>query len=203
MPVTIHQCPSCGAELQSRLRLTKLVTCSHCDSLVMLEDDATRLAGKRGVMAATPSLLEMQRSFAWDGRTFTPMGHVRIGHAHGLWDEWWVMEGGDGMWFSVDEGDIAVEQPLPATSITLGDWSDVRLGEPLRIGDELLIVSEIGEGRVQAVRGELPEILTVGQRFDYAHLSGPLSRLVTLEHEAGEITASEGRWVDPFEIARS
>ncbi|MEZ5825682.1 MAG: DUF4178 domain-containing protein [Geminicoccaceae bacterium] len=152
---------------------------------------------------ATPSLLVLGESFRWHGHELTPMGHVRIGHAHGYWDEWWVMEGGDGLWISVDEGDIAIEKELSGGSLPAIAWSDVRLGAPLRIGDALLIVSEIGEGRVQAVRGELPEIPTVGQRFDYAHLSGPLSILVTLEHEKGEITATEGHWVDPFEIERA
>ncbi|MCB9944655.1 MAG: DUF4178 domain-containing protein [Geminicoccaceae bacterium] len=166
----------------------------------MLEDDALRLAGRSGTMATVPSLIEMHRSFSWRGRSFTPMGHARIDYEHGFWDEWWVVEHGDGVWISVDEGDLAFERPLPHDSIQLDDWSRMRLGNGIVVAGRTLVVSEIGTGIVRAVRGELPEVLMPGQRFDYAHLSGPLSQLVTIENENGDITGTDGLWVDPFEI---
>ena len=200
MSEQFFNCPSCGAELQRKLAHTKLVTCDYCDSTVMLEDEAVRLAGKSGVMAEYPSILRMHKTFTWRGRSLTPQGHARFKYAHGFWDEWWAMEGGDGVWISIDEGDIAIEEPLDAQGLDIGRWADLRIGAALSLAGGRFVVSELGSAEVEAVRGELPELLTVGQRFDYAHLSGSEARLITLEREDGEITATEGLWVDPFEI---
>ena len=198
-----YPCPGCGAPLAPHFRYAKLVTCAHCDSLVFLEDGAARSAGKRSVMADWPTLFTLDNVFEYRGWRFVPVGHLRYDYAHGFWDEWWVLDQArdQGRWVSIDEGDYALEQ---AVELERGfDCSAVRLGEPVRLADEVWQVTEKGRARCVGVRGELPERVALGAEFDYAHLSGADGRLITLEWDAQRCTATEGEWIDPFEIRGS
>jgi hypothetical protein len=192
-------CPNCGAELAAHLRYAKLVTCAYCDSSVLLEDDAVRLAGKSGVVAAFPSLLRIEGHFDYRGWGFMPVGQARFDYGQGWWDEWWVIgDDQEGRWISVDEGDFALEEPVTLDA-TPSLWQ-LGIGNRLRIEDQDLIVTERGKASCIGLKGELPELLTVGDSFTYVHLSGPGGVLYTLELEDGKVHAHKGRWLDPFGI---
>jgi DNA-directed RNA polymerase subunit RPC12/RpoP len=192
-------CPNCGAELEVRLRSTRLIACSYCDSSVFLEDDAVRLAGKQGVMADYPSLIRMRENYRYRGWQFMAVGRARFDYGQGFWDEWWVMGGGgEGRWLSVDEGDFALEEPVEL------EWTpspfELAPGRAITIAGEDLVVTEQGRATCLAVEGELPELLEVGDSYSYFHLSGPGGRLYTLEVDRGRAAVHRGHWLDPFEI---
>ncbi len=192
-------CPNCGAELEVRLRTSKLVACGYCDSNVFLEDDAVRLAGKQGVMADYPSLVQMHGNYRYRGWQFMAVGRARFDYGQGFWDEWWVMGGdGEGRWLSVDEGDFALEEPVE-TSETPSPFELIP-GKKVRIGDEDLHVTEGGRATCIGVQGELPEALEVGDTYSYFHLSAVGGRLYTLEVDRGRAALHQGHWLDPFEI---
>ncbi len=195
-------CPNCGAALKAALSHTKLVTCAYCDSSVFLDDEAVKLAGKRGVMADLPSILRLGGRFQYREWRFDVVGQARFDYANGYWDEFWVIVEGaaaePGRWVSVDEGDIAVETPIEIGGAP--DFKRLELGATLTLFDDRFIISELGRGTCNAVRGELPEALEVGQSFDYAHLRSGGARLITLEYDEMGVAASDGVWVDPFEI---
>lgn len=196
-------CPSCGAGLPRAFRHARLAACAYCDSTVLLDDAGLRLAGSAGVMAETPSLLALGRPFAHRALKLLPVGHARFSYEHGSWDEWWALdaEQGTGVWVSVDEGDIAVEEPLAVAADGLPAFAALEIGAAVELAGERLIVTERGEAACEAVRGELPEVLRPGDRFRYAHLSGPRGRLVTVEvGRDDERRCTQGRWLDPFEI---
>lgn len=194
---TFH-CPNCGAELQRRFRHARLVTCAFCGSAVILDDAGLRLAGTSGVMTDMPSLLTLGRPFRHRDLRLTPVGHARFVYAHGYWDEWWAVEGDAGRWISVDEGDIALEEPREIAR--LPDFERLNPGAPVNLLGARFIVTERDEATCEAVAGELPEVLRPGDRFRYVHLSGPLGRLLTIEESGGGLRCTEGRWLDPFEI---
>jgi len=192
-------CPNCGAALSATLTRAKMVACEYCESTVVLEDDALRSAGEKGVMAQEPSLFVLGREITYNSERFLPVGHARFSYGTGWWDEFWAINSaGDGVWISVDEGEIAVEMPydiaIPYTPAQLQKNARVILG------DETFTVTEADSATCTALRGEFPETLHVGQRYEYWHLSGPRGRLVTLEYSDGEFAASEGMWIDPYLI---
>ena len=193
-------CPNCGGALQASLRFAKVVACGHCDSMVMLEDDTVRLAGKQGVMAQVPSLLEMHQPFVHKKISYTPIGHVRFAYAHGFWDEWWTHTAKDAFWISVDEGDIAIEQPLVLDEGF--DTAKLRTGKSAQINGAQYLVTESGHATCEAVRGEIPEAISPGDSFDYWHLSGRDGTLVTIEAEKDVVSATRGEWVNPYEVER-
>lgn len=192
-------CPNCGGEIERRVAHTKMVSCPYCDSTVMLEDEAVRLAGKQGVMAEEPSLFELGRPVEYEGESYMPIGKARFAYKNGWWDEYWALDGkGDGVWISVDEGDIAIEENLETDAEV--DESALKVGARITFEGETFRVTEADSATCEALRGEFPEEMSVGDTYRYYHLSGPKSRLVTLEFEDGEMYATEGLWIDPFQV---
>lgn len=192
------QCPNCGARLEPAFRGAKIVACAYCESTVLIEDDAVRLAGQQGVMAAHPSLLRVGHGFSYQGERFAVAGQARFEYRHGWWDEFWTLRGGKGLWISVDEGDIAAERPVaPPEGLTP---DGLAIGSRRLVDDTVFTVTEADEATCVAVRGSLPEVLGVGDRYLYWHLSGPQARLITLEYDEEGFAATEGLWIDPFEI---
>jgi len=192
-------CPNCGGELSCKVAQSKMVACPYCESTVLLDDEVVKLAGKGGVMADEPSLFVLGRTVEYDGESYMPIGHARFSYSSGWWDEFWALDGkGDGVWISVDEGDIAIEENYE-TSEHL-DEANLTLGARVEFEGEFFRVTEVDQGKCDALRGEFPEEMVVGDTFKYYHLSGPRGRLVTLEFEEGEMYVTEGQWIDPYDI---
>ncbi len=195
-------CPNCGAELSCKLRHSKMVACEYCESTVLLEDETVRKVGKSGVMAEEPSLFVLGREIIHKDESFLPVGQARFGYANGWWDEFWAIGGdGQGVWVSVDEGEIAIERPYPITVTFNPDALTV--GSSVILKDERFRITEADTATCKALRGEFPEPIRIGQTYRYWHLSGERARIVTLEYSDGEFQASEGVWVDPYLIRSS
>lgn len=197
-----YNCPSCGGPIELHFRYTKMMNCPHCNTGLFLEDEAVKLSGIQSVLAEHPSLIKLFSAFAYRGKEYMPVGRARFEYEPGaFWDEWWVIINGDmgqGHWLSVDEGDYALEMPFQITGHL--DVSGLSIGSDLNIHNENLIVTEIGHATCIGFEGELPERFQVGDNYDYYHLSGRKGRLITLEIKNQQLLATEGFWIDPFEI---
>ena len=192
-------CPNCGGQLSRKVAHSKMVACPYCESAVLLEDDALKLAGRGGVMADEPSLFVLGRPVEYQGETYTPIGQARFAYSNGWWDEFWALDGkGNGVWISVDEGDIAIEEQHE-TDLRINQ-RNLSLGARIDFEGELFRVTEADTGTCQALRGEFPEEMAVGDTYTYFHLSGPRGRLITLEFDDDEMYVTEGRWIDPYDI---
>ena len=188
-------CPQCGDTLPLKFRHTKLVVCVSCNSTIFLEDDAVRLAGKQSVLPTAPSLLQLQQPFNYQSHSYLPVGHVRYQYDNGFWDEWWVFDKGrEGLWVTIDEGDFAFEKPVKAPK----NVSFEKLTLDKKVNG--WVVTERGKGICDGFEGELPEIIRVGDTFNYVHLSKSNGELLTLEFNDKGVQAYKGKWIDPFEI---
>ncbi|QPH54612.1 DUF4178 domain-containing protein [Pontivivens ytuae] len=199
MALDSFNCANCGAPLAPRLAQSKMIDCAHCHSTSVLMDDGFRLAGSGGVMHDMPSLVTLVRDVAVEGLRLTPLGHARYDYGRGWWDEYWCIDqNDDGWWLSVDEGDYAIEQPLPRALWPRGFRP--RLGTPVAIDGTDYRVTEAETAECIAVRGELPEVLSVGEKHLYFDLSGPERALATVETWEGGEAWTRGRWVDPWDV---
>ena len=193
-------CENCGAELPRRFRYSRMIVCSSCGSTSVLRDEAFRLAGSGGVMQEAESLVALGRTLRVGGLRLTPAGHARFSYGRGWWDEYWCPEsaGKTGYWLSVDEGDYAVERPLPET-----DWPrarNLRLGQSLTVNGIEFTVTEAENATCLAVRGEFPEEIVPGETHLYYDLSAPGGALATFESWDGGRGWTLGDWVDPWDV---
>jgi len=196
MHVTSINCPQCGDTLPLKFRHSKLAVCASCSSTIFLEDDEVRLAGKQSVLPKIPSLLQLQQPFSYQSHSYLPVGHVRYQYDNGFWDEWWAFDNkGEGIWVSVDEGEFAFEKPTKAP--TNVSFNDLTLDKEVNNW----LVTERGHASCEGFEGELPEIIAVGDSFDYVHLSKKNAEILTLEFSDKGVRAYKGKWVDPFDIS--
>jgi ribosomal protein S27AE len=199
-PIETVNCPQCGNALPLQFRHTKLVVCSHCDSTLFLEDEAVKLMGERSVLPQAPSLLKLGEPFRYRNVDFLPVGVIRYRHKIGYWEEWWAMDNaGKGFWVSIDEGDFAFESPI-SLKAKPPQWTNLSIGSTLQINGEKWQVTEINTGICEGFSGELPEIIHVGEKVPFVHLSQSGGKLLTLEYMGNEVKAYKGQWVDPFDI---
>lgn len=193
-------CPQCGGLLPSNFRYTKLSVCEHCSSTLFIEDDAARYAGFESVVSQVPGLVQLKQPFSYRYRDYLPVGSIRYQYTHGFWDEWWVIgNDGQGVWVSVDEGDYAFEKPIDINH-ALPEWSDLTLNRSISLANKQWRVTELGEAVCEGFTGELPEIMTIGERFHYAHLSEKMGGLMTLEYFPQDMKCFVGQWIDHYQI---
>lgn len=188
-------CPQCGGALSLKFRHSKLCACEYCSSVIFLEDDAVRLAGKQSVLSQELGLIQLQQSFSYKKNAYLPVGHVRYQYETGFWDEWWTINNaGKGLWVSVDEGDFVFENQVNAP--------DDIIFEQLQLDASIKgwLVTELGHAVCDGFEGELPELVTKGEHFDYVHFSKAGRKLFSIAFYETRTTAFRGLWVDPFEI---
>jgi len=205
-----YHCPNCGAALNLVFRYSKLINCKHCNNDLILADDILKARGKSAVMADYPSLLQLGIPFEYNKpshlprgkggkQSYLPIGRVRYQYDHGYWDEWWTLDQvGSGFWISVDEGDMAIEKAIQLDQIIL--FPELELGSHIEINKTNWLVTERDSARCIGLEGELPELIQVGDKMSYVHLSANPKRLLTLEMDARGLSAYEGYWLDPFEF---
>jgi len=154
-----------------------------------------RLAGEQGVFHVGPSLIEIGRDIRISATTLTPVGHCQFDYGRGVWDEYWCIDhSGNGAWLSVDEGDYALERPADSPN---GQFS---IGDEHQMGDYIYRAVEIDSAQCTAFRGELPEVLELGERHDYVVFAGNSNRMATLERWPNGHSWTRGRWYSAWDI---
>ncbi len=197
-----RNCPKCGGGLAPQFARLKMMTCPACGTSLFVQDDQFVLAGDQGVMHDAPMLFALGDTVMLEGMTFRPLGHVRYSYGRGWWDEFWALdERGAGAWISVDEGEVVVQRALDP-----GAWP--ALAAPAGLGTVITSrgtefrVTEVETAVCDALRGELPDILTVGESHRFVNASDGREGLLSGEFWEGGQAWFAGRWFDPFDLRR-
>lgn len=146
------------------------------------------------------SLIYIGQEVLVSGLALMPVGHARFSYGRGWWDEFWCLDGqGDGMWLSADEGDYALERNLPRDQWpSRGAYS---LGSTVTVHGTGYMLTEKQMATCEAVRGEFPEMLSVGETHAYHDFSAAGGLILTYEMwEPDGRTWTIGTWIDPWDV---
>lgn len=196
-------CSNCGASLHANLESSKLVDCEYCDTTQFIEDDGVRSLGARGVMLNAPALIEVGQQFYITGVSYLALGMVRYDYGAGTWDEFYCFSKNKPYWVSIDEGDVAVEQHLDVTHLNkITELFTNKKFPPktFKFKDELFSLEEYNQAKCVAIRGELPEVVTVGDTHHFYDYGNSLGQIITYETQDNEQSVYYGYWCDPFDI---
>ncbi|MBF9029071.1 DUF4178 domain-containing protein [Rhodobacterales bacterium HKCCE3408] len=197
-------CPNCGYGFDALARSTRMFDCPSCGTTLFRARDALGTLGDHGVMHDVPMLVDRGDSVEVSGTDYRIIGHVRFDYGRGTWDELWAVDGaGGGVWISIDEGDVVAQFPVPQ-----GQWpTDDRapqLGRQIQHNGHTYTVTEHDRATAVAIRGELPEILNIGEAHEFVNATDAEGYLLSgefWEEETGTGRAwYEGAWIDPFEL---
>ncbi|MEM6638924.1 MAG: DUF4178 domain-containing protein [Pseudomonadota bacterium] len=191
------RCENCGAELVPRLPTSRVVECAQCSSTSMLIDDVFRLAGERGVFHRDDGLITLGDRLRVGSAILETVGHCQFDYGRGAWDEYWCIDhNNDGYWLSADEGDYAVEQRVVHPD---GRFEP---GAETVISGKRYKAVEVDRARCVAFRGELPEILELGDEHDYVVFAGDRKRMATLERWSDGHAWTVGHWYSAWDIKK-
>ena len=180
-------CPACGAEVLFRAGSSVVVVCEFCRSVVARTDRGIEDAGKVADVADSGSPLEVGLRGVYLGVAFELTGRAQLQHAAGgLWDEWYAAFA-DGRWGWLAEAQgrfyltFRIQVPSPNA---LPSFDSLQLGQQVWAipAAQPPVVAEKGTARMLAAEGEIPYLLTPGETYPYADLSGAGGAFGTLDY---------------------
>lgn len=193
-------CPNCGDDVTPSIARARMVTCPSCDSTILIESDAVRLAGQQGVMHEVPLLFDIGDTVICGKNTVTIHGHARFSYGRGFWEEFWgETPKGVSIWVSVDEGDIVVQKPVPARNFPRRR-DDYAPGQAITCQDIGFNVVEVDQANCVAIRGSFDEELKVGETYRFVNAQATNGMLLSGELWEDGQAWFLGYWFDPFEI---
>jgi len=198
--MTDLNCPNCGDRIDPMIAGRRHVVCPSCGTSLLIEDEAVREAGQAGVMHDVPTLFRLGDTAIVAGDRFRILGHARFSYGRGWWDEFQAVDAeGLSGWISVDEGDVAIQAPIPLDHAPRGTVPPA-LGAQFNVGGERYHVNEADEATCMALRGGFDEDLAVGETYRFVNAVSATGRLLSGEFWPGGRAWFVGRWVDPFDV---
>ena len=180
-------CPACGAEVTFKTGSSVVVVCEFCRSVVARTDRGIEDAGKVADVVESGSPLEVGLRGVYLGVSFELTGRAQLQHAAGgFWDEWYAAFA-DGRWGWLAEAQgrfyltFQIQVPSPNA---LPSFDSLQLGQQVWAipAQQAPVVAEKGTARMLAAEGEIPYLLTPGETYLYADLSGAGGVFGTLDY---------------------
>ena len=180
-------CPACGAQVTFKAGSSVVVVCEFCHSVVARTDRGVEDFGKVAEVAESGSPLEVGLRGVYLGVAFTLTGRAQVAHAAGgFWDEWYAaFDDGRWGWLAEAQGrfhlTFRIQVPSPNA---LPSFDSLQLGQPVWAipAQPPPVVAEKGTARLLGAEGEIPYLLTPGETYAYADLSGQGGVFGTLDY---------------------
>ncbi|MEK6246954.1 MAG: DUF4178 domain-containing protein [Planctomycetales bacterium] len=194
-------CPSCGSNLTADDPVALLVVCPFCETSVVLDQVAARVAGKMAVLPDPAGPLFISGTGQLLNRDFTVLGRVRYGYQAGFWDEWYLrFDDDDGTaWISQDEENFTLES-CSQDEVIDGGFDDRQPGDSVQLGQTTFYLDEKGVAICEGAEGQVPFVVEEGEETPFWDLStSDAFATVEFEGESGS-RVFRGRRVDRAEI---
>ena len=187
MSVLAANCPSCGAQIEFKSGQSIVVICEYCRSAVARTDRDLKDLGKVAELVETGSPLDVGLRGKWKDVPFELTGRAQLGHEMGgQWDEWYATFSNGWLgWLAEAQGRfyLTFQYPVPE-GVQLPPFDQLQLGQqvPGLPWPTPLMVAETGRATALGAKGEIPYLLTPGETYYYADLSGADRAFGTLDY---------------------
>ena len=187
MSVLSANCPACGGTVEFKSGQSIVVICSYCRSAVARTDRDLRDLGKVAELVETGSPLDIGIRGKWKDVPFELTGRAQLGHEMGgHWDEWYATFSNEWLgWLAEAQGRfyLTFQYQIPE-NIQLPSFDQLQLGQtiPGLPWPTPLMVAETGRATALGAKGEIPYLLTPGETYYYADLSGSDGAFGTLDY---------------------
>jgi hypothetical protein len=180
-------CPACGAQVLFKTGSSVVVVCEFCNSVVARTDRGVEDVGKVADVTESGSPLELNLRGVYLGVAFELTGRAQLQHATGgFWDEWYAAFA-DGRWGWLAEAQgrfyltFQIQVPSPNA---LPSFDSLQLGQQVWAipAQSPPVVAEKGTARMLGAAGEIPYLVTPGETYAYADLSGQGGVFGTLDY---------------------
>ena len=180
-------CPACGAQVIFKTGSSVVVVCEFCNSVVARTDRGIEDVGKVADVVESGSPLEVGLRGVFLNVAFELTGRAQLRHAAGgFWDEWYAAFA-DGRWGWLAEAQgrfyLTFQIQVPAPN-ALPSFESLQVGQQVWAipAQTPPVVAEKGTAELLAAEGEIPYLVTPGERYAYADLSGAGGVFGTLDY---------------------
>lgn len=187
MSALVANCPACGAPVEFKSGQSIVVICSYCRSAVARTDRELKDLGKVAEIVETGSPLDVGLRGKWKDVPFELTGRAQLGHEMGgRWDEWYATFANGWLgWLAEAQGRfyLTFQYPIPE-GVQLPAFDQLQLGQLVANlpWPKPLMVAETGRATALGAKGEIPYLLTPGETYYYADLSGTENAFGTLDY---------------------
>jgi hypothetical protein len=187
MSVLVANCPSCAGPVEFKSGQSIVVICEYCRSAVARTDRDLKDLGKVAELVETGSPLDIGVRGKWKDIPFELTGRAQLGHEMGgQWDEWYATFSNGWLgWLAEAQGRfyLTFQYPIPE-GVQLPPFDQLQLGQTVQglPWPTPLIVAETGRATARGAKGEIPYMLTPGETYYYADLSGVNNAFGTLDY---------------------
>lgn len=187
MSVLVANCPSCGAPVEFKSGQSIVVICEFCRSAVARTDRELKDLGKVAELVETGSPLDIGLRGKWKDVPFELTGRAQLGHEMGgQWDEWYATFSNGWLgWLAEAQGRfyLTFQYPIPE-GVYVPTFEQLQLGQqvPGLPWPTTLMVAETGRATARGAKGEIPYLLTPGETYYYADLSGVNGAFGTIDY---------------------
>jgi hypothetical protein len=187
MSVLVANCPSCGAQVEFKSGQSIVVICEYCRSAIARTDRDLKDLGKVAELVETGSPLDIGLRGKWKDVPFELTGRAQLGHEMGgQWDEWYATFANGWLGLLAEAQGrfyITFQYPIPE-GVQVPSFDQLQLGQPVPglPWPAPLMVAETGRATALGAKGEIPYLLTPGDTYYYADLSGLNNAFGTLDY---------------------
>jgi hypothetical protein len=165
-------CPSCGASITFQSAVSILAVCDYCRSTLVRHDLELENIGRMAELLADASPVQLQTQGRYHGKAFTVVGRIQLRYAQGLWNEWYLLfDDQSGGWLGETLGNYVVTF-LVKVPETIPPFSELRVGQPLRLQGKVYEVSNLENAQCIGGEGELPLLVGPGYVAPVVDLRG-------------------------------
>ncbi|WNJ15949.1 DUF4178 domain-containing protein [Pontibacter sp. G13] len=163
-------CPSCGAPIEHTFPGARSLVCNYCGQTSHLNADDLEAAGDKHLLIDYGSVFEIGQRGAFQEKSFTVLGRIRLAYDGGFWDEWFVQfddlkEG----WIQEDDGQFVMFQKVKDLQTSL-KVHHLKVGQWTTFEDqyEKTFITHTSSATVQGGEGQLPFRIIPGEPADFA-----------------------------------
>ncbi len=187
MSILQANCPACAAPVEFKSGQSIVVICEFCRSAIARTDRDLKDLGKVAELVETGSPLAVGLRGTWRGVAFQLTGRAQLGHQlGGQWDEWYATFSNGWLgWLAEAQGRfyLTFRYPVP-DGVQVPSFDQLQPGQAVHglSQNGPLMVAETGQATARGAEGEIPYLLTPGETYHYADLSGPNGAFGTLDY---------------------
>ncbi|MCB1178307.1 MAG: DUF4178 domain-containing protein [Leptospiraceae bacterium] len=190
-------CPSCGAELNFKSKITAMLVCEYCTSVVVRHDMNLEDLGKVGEIQEDMSPLQVGTSGFYGDKKFEIIGRQKAAYSDGFWNEWYILFSNftDG-WLAEAQGFYMVSEEAPKKG-NIPSKESIRVGAGIVIDNKNFVVDDIKNITYIGCEGELPQQNLIGSTAVSVDLSDDINNFCNIVYsDNGNVYVYLGKYIE-------
>ena len=188
-------CPQCGSLIKLNESTTKLISCHHCSSTLLIESSGL-------VQHSIQSNMKIGVTFSWKEQSYHPQGYFLVKHGNGYRKEWWVLDDlKNSFWLIEEDEDLFLLKDNNESNYSIPPWMTLQVNTQLNLDNKSWLVTQKGTYQYQGFQGTVPVNQADDKPIYYTYLISKNAQTLMFLFRQDQIQVRSGYWLDPFEIS--